>query len=75
MMSFKTTQFLPGDYFYCIDYTFLCWKFIIYSLFIYCSLDSNHHPSDLKWRKKCKILRGFEPASFKSIFHAATTEL
>ena len=49
--------------------------FIHYLLFIYCFLDSNHHPSDLKWRKKCKILRGFEPASFKSIFHAATTEL
>ena len=27
--------------------------FIHYSLFIYCSLDSNNHPSDLKWRKKC----------------------
>ena len=49
--------------------------FIHYLLFIYCFLDSNHHPSDLKWRKKCKILRGFEPASFKSAFHAATTEL
>ena len=48
MLSFKKKQFLPGDDFYFIDCTFLCWKFIIYSLFIYCSLDSNQHPSDLK---------------------------
>ena len=49
--------------------------FIHYSLLINCSLDSNHHPSDLKWRKNCIILRGFELASFQSAFHAATTEL
>ena len=38
--------------------------FIPYSLFMFCSLDLNqHHSSDLKWKKKCKILRGFENVS------------
>ena len=60
MMSFKTTQFLPGDYFYCIDYTFLCWKFIIYSLFIIHILFPGFEPPSFR----IKILRGFEPASF-----------
>ena len=34
--------------------------FLIPYLYMYCSLDSNQHPSDLKWRKKFRILRGFE---------------
>ena len=31
---------------------------------IYCSLDSNQHPSDLKLRRKSKIQKRFEPAIF-----------
>ena len=76
MLGLKNKQFLAGDDFYCIDCRFLCWKFIIYSLFIY-ALFSGFEPTSFrfKMKKKCKILRGFEPASFKSAFHAASTEL
>ena len=50
----KKTQFLPGDDFYCIDYTFLWWKFIIHSLFINV-LFPGIEPTSFRFKMKKKM--------------------
>ena len=66
MLSKKKKKNLPGDDFYWIDYTFLCWKFIIYPLFFIHVLFPGFEPTSFfrfEMKKKCKILRGFENVS------------
>ena len=55
MMSFRKTQFLPGDDFYCIDFTVLSWKFIIYSLFIIHILFPGFEPPSFRFKMKKKM--------------------
>ena len=55
MLSLKTLKFLPGDDFYCIDCTFLCWKFIIYSLFIIYILFPVFKPTYFRFEMKKKM--------------------
>ena len=57
MMSFRKTQFLPGDDFYCIDFTVLSWKFIIYSLFIIHILFPGFEPPSFRFKMKKKNVK------------------